>query len=72
MLSTDLRCAAKILIKQDTKPSILLALRPSTECFISHRARARQCFNCFKEPIKHPWCKKSCGQESKKGHAEKM
>ena len=21
---------------------------------------------------KHPWCKKSCGQESKKGHAEKM
>ena len=23
-------------------------------------------------PTKTPWCKKSCGQESKKGHAEKM
>ena len=25
----------------------------------------------MKSQPKHPWCKKSCGQESKKGHAEK-
>ena len=24
----------------------------------------------MKSQLKHPWCKKSCGQESKKGHAE--
>ena len=33
------------------------------------------CFNfAFKQRIsqpKHPWCKKSCGQESKKSCAEK-
>ena len=25
----------------------------------------------MKSQPKHPWCKKSCSQESKKGHAEK-
>ena len=25
----------------------------------------------MKSQPKHPWCKKSCNQESKKGHAEK-
>ena len=25
----------------------------------------------MKSQPKHPWCKKSCGQESKKCHAEK-
>ena len=25
----------------------------------------------MKSQPKHPWCKKSCGQESKKGYAEK-
>ena len=25
----------------------------------------------MKSQPKHPWCKKNCGQESKKGHAEK-
>ena len=26
----------------------------------------------MKSQPKHPWCKKRCGQESKKGHAENM
>ena len=27
----------------------ILASRPSAECFIFHIARARQCFNCYRE-----------------------
>ena len=37
------------LIKHEAKPSALLASRPRVECFISRKARARQCFYYFKE-----------------------
>ena len=36
-------------IKHEVKPSALLASRQCTECFILRIARARPCFNCFKE-----------------------
>ena len=36
-------------IKHKAKPSILMALRQHVKCFILHIARARLCFNCFKE-----------------------
>ena len=36
-------------IKHEAKPSALLALRQCAKCFILCIARARPCFNCFKE-----------------------
>ena len=36
-------------IKHEAKPSDLLALKPHAECFILLKARAKQCFNYFKE-----------------------
>ena len=36
-------------IKHKAKPSALLASRQLTEYFILRIARARPCFNCFKE-----------------------
>ena len=36
-------------INHEEKSSALLALRQHAECFILHIARARPCFNCFKE-----------------------
>ena len=49
-----MRCVAEMLIKYKVKPSALLASRPLAECFISRKARARQCFSYFKEfPEKH-------------------
>ena len=48
------RHAAEMLIKHEAKPSTLLASRLHTECFLSRKARARQCFYNFKElPEKH-------------------
>ena len=36
--------------KHEANLSALLASRQCAECFILHIARARPCFNCFKEP----------------------
>ena len=43
-----MRRVAEMLIRHEAKPSALLALRPHAECFISRKARARQCFYYFK------------------------
>ena len=45
---------AKMLMKDEAKPSALLASRPCVGCFILCKAQARQCINYFKEfPEKH-------------------
>jgi len=44
-----MRHAAEMLIKHEAQPHAILASRPLAECFISCKARARQCFNYFKE-----------------------
>ena len=40
---------AECYINIEAKPSAILASRPSAKCFIFHIARARQCFNCYRE-----------------------
>ena len=40
---------AKISIKHEAKPSALLPSRQCAECFILCMARAKLCFNCYKE-----------------------
>ena len=41
---------AQMAIKHEAKPSVLLASRQRhAKCFILRIARARPCFNCFKE-----------------------
>ena len=44
-----------MLIKHEVKPSALLALRVHAECFISRKARARECFYYFKEFPEKPF-----------------
>ena len=43
------RSAAERPIMHEVKLSVLLASKQHTECFIVCIARARLCFNCFKE-----------------------
>ena len=40
---------AEMLIKHEAKTSALLASRPCTECFISRKAQAKQCFYYFQK-----------------------
>ena len=44
-----MRLTVEMPIKHEVKPSAILASRQHTECFILRIARARPCFNCFKE-----------------------
>ena len=37
------------VMKHKVKLSALLVLKPRAECYISHKAKARQCFYYFKE-----------------------
>ena len=49
----EIKHKAEMLIKHKAKPSALLASRPRAKCFISCKARVRQCFNYSKEFPQH-------------------